>query len=113
MESLDRDASFEDLEHASVAEMLNQAMDDERVKLRDAITSISKIATLTVADTYATEDMGVEFAPDRQEVIHAERSRLNQSLGELAKQWGDLSSTIEEVQRTVGSLQYMIDPESN
>lgn len=113
MESIDQNGGYEDLEEDSVAERLNQSMDDERVKMRDAITSLSKIATLTIADTYATEDMGVEFSPDRQELINAERIRLNQSLGELVKQWGKLYTTVDEVQRGVGSLQYLLDPENN
>lgn len=97
----------------SIAERLNRDMDDERVKLRDAIANLSKIATLTVADTYATEEMEVMFAPGYQEQIADERNRLNQRLGELANQWEQLNSTINEVQRGVGSLQYMIDPENN
>lgn len=100
-------------EEDSIAESLNQAMDDERTKLRDAISNLSKIATLTVADTYATEEMGVEFSPDRKELIHTERNRLNQTLGEVSRQWAELSTTITEVQRGVGSLQYLIDPENN
>lgn len=100
-------------EEDSIAEGLNRDIDDERVKLRDAIANLSKIATLTVADTYATEEMGVMFAPGYQEQIADERNRLNQRLGELANQWEELNSTISEVQRAVGSLQYMIDPENN
>lgn len=100
-------------EEDSIAESLNQAMDEERVKMRDAITNLSKMATLTVAETYEVEDMGVVFAPGFQEQITDERNRLNQRLGELAKQWEELNSTISEVQRGVGSLQYMIDPENN
>lgn len=100
-------------EEDSIAERLNRVMDDERVKLRDAIANLSKIATLTVADTYTTEEMGVMFAPGFQEQITDERNRLNQRLGELANQWEELNSTISEVQRGVGSLQYMIDPENN
>lgn len=100
-------------EEDSIAERLNRDMDEERVKLRDAIANLSKIATLTVADTYATEEMGVMFTPGFQEQITDERNRLNQRLGELANQWEELNSTINEIQRGVGSLQYMIDPENN
>lgn len=100
-------------EEDSIAERLNRDIDDERVKLRDAIANLSKIATLTVADTYCIEEMGVMFAPGFQEQITDERNRLNQRLGELANQWENLNSTINEVQRGVGSLQYMIDPENN
>lgn len=100
-------------EEHSPAEQLNQVMDGERVKMRDAITSLSKVATLTVAETYEVEDMGVVFAPGFQEQIRDERNRLNQSLGDLARQWEELNTTISEVQRATGSLQYMIDPENN
>lgn len=105
--------NFPDMEEDPPAEKLNQTMDDERVKMRDAITNLSKIATLTIADTYTTEEMGVEFAPDRQDLIISERIRLNRSLGEVSKLWDELNDTITEVQRGVGSLQYLIDPENN
>lgn len=55
----------------------------------------------------------MEFTPDRQEQINAELMRLSQRLGELATQWGELNDRISEVQRGVGSLQYMTDPENN
>lgn len=100
-------------EEHSPAEQLNQVMDEERVKMREAITSLSKVATLTVAESYEVEDMGVVFAPGFQEQIRDERNRLNQSLGDLARQWEELDRTIDEVQRATGSLQYMIDPENN
>lgn len=51
-----------DLGEVSPAENLNQAMDDERTKMSNAITNPSKIATLTLVDTYSTEDVGVLFA---------------------------------------------------
>jgi hypothetical protein len=79
-----------DREEDSPAEKLNQAIDDERAKLRD-----------------------VEFAPDRHDLVLAERNRLNQNLGEVSRLWTELYDTITEVQRGVGSLQYMIDPENN
>lgn len=104
---------FEDSEELSAAEKLNQAMDDELIKMRDAVVELSKIATLTVADTYSTEDMGVVFAPGYQEQIVAERIRLNESLGDVARLWGELYRTAKEVRRGVGSLQYLIDPENN
>lgn len=97
----------------SPAEKLNRAIDDERGKMSDAITTLSKLATLTIADTYSTEDMGVAFAPGYHEQIIAERNRLNQNLGDLARLWTELNVTISEVQRCVGSLQFMIDPENN
>lgn len=102
-----------DTEEHSPAEQLNQVMDEERVKMREAITSLSKVATLTVAETYEVEDMGVVFAPGFQEQIRDERNRLNQSLGDLARHWEELGKTINEVQRATGSLQYIIDPENN
>lgn len=103
----------EDLEEVSPAEKLNQEIDDEIMKMRDAVVQLSKIATLTVADTYSTEDMEVVFAPGYQEQIVAERIRLNESLGDVARLWGELYNTAKEVQRGVGSLQYLIDPENN
>lgn len=103
----------EHLDEVSPAEKVNQAMDDERVKMRDAVVELSKIATLTIADTYSTEDMGVVFAPGYQEQVVAERIRLTERLGDVARLWGELYDTIGEVQRGVGSLQYLIDPDNN
>lgn len=107
------DDAYQDPHDNSPAEKLNRAIDEERAKMSDAITNLSKIATLTIADTYSTEGMGVAFAPGFQEQIIAERNRLNQNLGEVARLWTELNVTISEVQRGVGSLQYMIDPENN
>lgn len=104
---------IEPTEELSIAEKFNQEMDDERVKLRDAIVRLSMVGTLTVADTYSTEEMGVEFSPERGEQIQAERDRLNQTLGDISRQWAELSGTLSELQRGVGSLQYLIDPENN
>lgn len=41
-------------------------MDDEKTKMRDAIIRPSKMATLTIADTYKIEMMGVQFATDHR-----------------------------------------------
>lgn len=103
----------DDLLEDSAAETLNQAIDNERIKLRDAIVSLSKIATLTIADTYSAEVMGVVFALGHHEQVVAERIRLTERLGDIAKLWGELYHTIDEVQRGIGSLQYLIDPENN
>jgi len=108
-----RDDFLQDPDDDSPAEKLNRAIDVERAKMTDAITNLSKLATLTIADTYSTEDIGVVFAPGYQEQIIAERNRLNQNLGEVSRLWTELNVTISEVQRGVGSLQFMIDPENN
>lgn len=102
-----------DLLEDSAAETLNQAIDNERIKLRDAIVTLSKIATLTIADTYSTEDMGVEFLPGYREQIMEERIRLNETLGDVSRLFGELNNAVNELQRGVGSLQYLIDPENN
>lgn len=80
-------------------------MDDERIKLRDAIVKLSMLGTLTVADTYSIEKMGMEFSQGRGGQIQSERDRLNQTLGEVSRQWAELSDTLSELQRGVGSLQ--------
>ncbi|MCO5215507.1 MAG: hypothetical protein M9934_07175 [Thermomicrobiales bacterium] len=104
---------IEPTEDLSVAEKLNQEMDSERIKLRDAFVRLSMVGTLTVADTYSTEEMGVEFSTERGEQIQAERDRLNQTLGDVSRQWAELNGTLSELQRGVGSIQYLIDPENN
>lgn len=83
------------------------ALELERATIQDAIDKLSRLATLSLADTYITEDMGVQYSPD------AERGRLNQSLGEVILHWNALNTSVSEARRCIGLLQYMIDPENN
>jgi hypothetical protein len=65
-------------------DVLDQATDDERARMRDMIIALSKHATLTVADTYETEQMGVLIDPVRRALITAERIALNRNLAEAS-----------------------------
>lgn len=89
------------------------ALDHVRSNMHDLITNLGKQATLTIADTYETEHMGVLFAPSRRDVINAERSALIRNLGQASSLWLQLEKTMIEVQGGVGSLQYLTDPENN
>jgi hypothetical protein len=89
------------------------AWDHVRRDMHDLITTLGKQATLTIADAYQTEQMGVQFAPSRRDVIHAERQALIRNLGQASSLWLQLEAAMTEVQRGVGSLQYLIEPENN
>lgn len=89
------------------------AWDDVRRTMHDLITTLGKHAILTIADTYETEQMGVLFAPPYRDIIDAERTALIRNLGQATSMWLQLETAMREVQRGVGSLQYMIDPENN
>lgn len=93
--------------------VLHQAMDDDRARMHKVISSLGKLASLTIADTYETEQMGVLFDPSRRAFINAERTALIRNLAEASKLWLQLEETMNEIQRGIGSLQYMIDPENN
>lgn len=106
---VEHDATDEDDE----INVFNQAMDDERSQMRDVIAKLGRQASLTIADTYETELMGVLFDPSRRDLIIAERNALVRSLGQASTLWLQLEETMNEVQRGIGSLQYLIDPENN
>lgn len=94
-------------------DLTDMAMDNVRGNMHDLITNLGKQATLTIADTYETEQMGVLFDPSRRDVINAERNALIRNLGQASSLWLQLEGTMIEVQRGVGSLQYLTDPENN
>lgn len=93
--------------------LTDMAMDNLRGTMQDLITNLGKHAILTIADTYETERMGVLFAPSRKNVIDAERNALIRNLGQASTLWLQLEKAMTEVQRGVGSLQFLIDPENN
>lgn len=89
------------------------AFENVRRDMHDLITTLGKQAIMTIADTHETEHMGVMFPPSRRDVIHAERNALIRNLGQASSLWLQLEKSIIEVQRGVGSLQYLTDPENN
>jgi hypothetical protein len=94
-------------------DVTDMAVEHVRRTMHDLIASLGKQATLTIADTYMTEQMGVEFAPSRRDVIHAERDALIRHLGQTSTLWLQLDEAMADVQRGVGSLRFLIDPENN
>lgn len=94
-------------------DMTEIAWDNARRTMHDLIGTLGKQAILSIADLYQTDHMGVMFLLSRREVINAERDRLIRNLGQASSLWLQLENSITEVQRGVGSLQYLIDPENN
>lgn len=84
-----------------------------RKQMRTLVADLGKQATLTLADLYATEDMGVEFSSSNQETIAAERDALMRNIGQATALWLQLEALLVETERGIGSLQYLLDPESN
>lgn len=99
--------------YAMEHELTNEAIDIERAPWHDVILSLGKRASLTIADTYETELMGVLFDPSRHADIRLERHALIKNLAEAANLGQQLEETMSEIQRGIESLHYMIDPENN
>ena len=118
----DRDSANEPTNPANVSdvssyamehELTNQAIDIERAPWHDVILGLGKRASLTIADTYETELMGVLFDPSRRADINLERNALIKNLAEASNLGQQLEETLSEIQRGIESLDYMIDPENN
>lgn len=92
---------------------IDGAMDRVRDEMNARLSELGKQATLTIADTYATEQMGVHFDRSRRDTIRTERETLIRNLGKASSSWLQFEEALVEVERCVGSLQYMIDPENN
>lgn len=92
---------------------IDTALEDESARLHDLITKLGKRASLTFADTYETEQMGVPFDPSRRAFINAERDALMRNLVEASNLRRQLEETVSEIERGIASLRYMIDPENN
>lgn len=110
----ENESSSQFVEHAAVneIELTDKAMDSIRRKMDDLIANLGKHATLTIADTYLTEHMSVLFAPSWRDHINGERNALMRNLGQASSLWLQLETSMIAVQRGVGSLRYMIDPEN-
>jgi hypothetical protein len=106
----DEDDALADLDEIDVTEL---AWDNVRRTMDDLLATIGKKAILTVADLYEVERIGVLLAPYRRNAVTAERAALIRNLGQASALWTQFETTMNEVQRGVGSLQYMIDPENN
>ena len=81
--------------------------------MQDILSSLGKHAILTIANTYETQRMGVMVNPARNTLITAERHALIRNLGQASSLWLHLDEAMTEVERGIGSLQYLIDPENN
>ena len=92
---------------------IEMALDTVRREMHELIATLGKQAILTIVDTYHTDDMGVPLDRSRRDLIAAERLALIRSLGHASSVWLQLEKTLIEVQRGIGSLHYLTDPENN
>jgi hypothetical protein len=92
---------------------LSQGIEEEGANLRKVVATLGKQASLMIADTYDTELMGVLIGSPRLHEINSERTQLIRNLAEAASLSLQLEEIMTEVERGIGALQYLIDPENN
>lgn len=109
-EAIDEHEVIDVTNHMDVTEM---AMDHVRATMQELLSTLGKQAVLNIADTYETQRMGVMVNPSRNELISRERDALIRNLGEASRLWQQLDQAMTGVERGIGSLQYLIDPENN
>lgn len=107
---VDANEVIDETNDINVTEM---AMDHVRGTMQVLLSNLGKHAILTIADTYETQRMGVMVNPSRNDLITAERHALIRNLGQASSLWLQLDEAMTEVERGIGSLQYLIDPENN
>lgn len=91
----------------------DQGIDVKQAHWRDVLIHLGMHASLTLADTYDTELMGVLVDPSLRARINGERIALMKHLAEASNLSQQLEETLSEIERGVASLQYLIDPENN
>jgi hypothetical protein len=111
-QSVENEPITQDNDDADV-NRLSMQIDEERANLRKVIATLGKHASLTIADTYDTELMGVMIGSPRLHEINAERTELIRNLAEAASLSLQLDEILNAVERGIGALQYLIDPENN
>ena len=89
------------------------ALDHVRGVMQEILSNLGKHAILTIAETYETQRMGVMSNPSRNQLITAERHALIKNLGHASSLWLQLEEAMNEVERGIGSLHYLVDPENN
>lgn len=109
-DAVDGDEAFDKTHDFDVTEMV---MDHVRESMRDLLATLGKHAIFTIAETYETQRMGVLVNPSHNDLITRERDVLIRNLGHASSLWLQLDAAMSEVQRGIGSLQYLIDPENN
>ena len=112
-EQMDHAVEQDAIDRANERDVLNQAWAHERASVQDIINALGKQAILTIADTYETEHMGVLIDSPFLPQIRAERDALVRNLGEASALWLQLQESMSEVERGIGSLQFLIDPENH
>ena len=90
----------------------HQGTTPERMPVRSTLVQLGHRAAITLADTYETEQMGVLFGASLDR-INAERTTLMRNLVEAANLGAQLEETVTEIERSIASLQSLIDPENN
>lgn len=106
-------AENDPLDQLNIIDILSRAIDDERAKMRDIIAMLGRQAVVTLAETYETDLMGVLIDSPHEPLINVERTALIARLAETSSLWQQFDEVMREVQRGIGSLQYLIDPENS
>lgn len=84
----------------------------ERMAVRSTLLELGHLAADTLADSYETEQRGVLFGASLDRVP-TERTLFMRSLAEAASLAEQLEEKLAEIERSIASLQDMIDPENH
>lgn len=85
----------------------------ERLSMRSLLIELGKRASLAMADSYETEEMGVLLDESLRASINAERVALISNLIEASSLEDLLAQSLNEVQRRIDKLTYLLDPENH
>lgn len=85
----------------------------DRASMRNTLIELGKRASLAMADSYETEEMGVLIDESLRASINAERVALISNLIEASNLEDLLTESLQEVQRRIEKLTYLLDPENH
>jgi hypothetical protein len=98
---------------AQEADSLSQDTTPDRASMRSTLVELGKRASLAMADSYETEEMGVLMDESLRASINAERVALISTLIEASNLEDQLTESLQEVQRRIDKLTYLLDPENH
>lgn len=87
--------------------------DPENPDLREKITELGKRASLVIADSYETEQMGVLAETSIGIMVERERLALIRNLTQASGLLLQLEATVSDVREGVESLESVINPENH
>ena len=85
----------------------------ERASMRATLIELGRRASLAMADSYETEQMGVLLDESLRASINAERVALISNLVEATNLEDLLTQSLQEVQRRIDKLTFLLDPENH